>query len=85
MSSPAVTNYTLRTHWEHARHGGFQIFDIEHRTDSRRPLDQTPGIMTETNEGEDRRSQDEELLTLETSELAAPLQLTTPQNEQRTW
>ena len=63
---------------EHACHGGFQNFDVEHRTDSRRPLDQPPGTTMETDDDEDR-------LTLGTSELAAPLQLTTPQSETQNW
>ena len=44
-----------RTHWECARHGGFQILDVEHRTDSRRPPDQPPSTTTETDEDGDRR------------------------------
>ena len=44
MSSP-------RTHSE--SHGGFQTLDVEHRTDSRRPLD----TMTETEENGDRQRQ----------------------------
>ena len=50
------------TRWEHARHGGFQNFDVEHLTDSQRPLDQPPGTTPETDENEDR-------LALGTSEL----------------
>ena len=42
-----------RTHCEHARHGGFQTLDVEHRTDSRRPPDQPPGTTTETEIDED--------------------------------
>ena len=63
------------THLERARHGGFQTFDAEHRTDSRRPLDQPPGTTTETDE-------DEDSLALQMSEVAAPLQLTTPQSNE---
>ena len=37
------------------RNGGFQTLDVEHRTDSRRPLDQLPGTATETDEDGDRR------------------------------
>ena len=79
-----------RTILEHARHGGFQTLDVEHRTDNRRPLGQPPAAMTETDEdgGRRRRRQkteaDEDGLTLATSELVAPLQLTTPQSEHRT-
>ena len=43
------------THLERARHGGFQNLDVEHRTDSRLPLDQPPGTTTETDEDGDRR------------------------------
>ena len=80
-----------RTHCEHARHGGFQTLDVEHRTDSRRPLDQPPGTTTETDEEGDRRrrrraktetAEDEDRLTLGTSEVAAPLQPTTPQSDE---
>ena len=80
----------IHTNCEHARHGGFQTLDVEHRTDSRRPLDQPPGTTTETDEdaGKRRRGQtktetdeDGDRLTLGTSELAAPLQLTTSQSE----
>ena len=48
MSSP-------RTHSE--SHGGFQTLDVEHRTDSRRPLDQPPGTATETDDDGRRRRQ----------------------------
>ena len=67
--------------------------DEEYRTNSRRPLDQPPGTTTETDKdgGRRRRRQtktetveDEDRLTVGTSELAAPLQLTTPQSEHRT-
>ena len=44
-----------RTHSEQARHGGFQTLDVEHRTDSRCPLDQPPGATTENDEDGDRR------------------------------
>ena len=64
-----------RTHIERARHSGFHALDVEHRTDSRRPLDRPPGTTTETDEDKDR-------LTLGTSEVAAPLQLTTHQNDE---
>ena len=79
MSSPHFTEY--RTNSERARHGGFQTLDAEHRTDSRRPLDQHPGTTstteTDKNGGRRRRRQaktetDENRLTLGTSELAAP-------------
>ena len=67
MNSPVVSHSTLHgiPHTFYARHGGFQNFEVEHRTDSRRPLDQQPGTTTETDEDEDR-------LSLETSQLAAP-------------
>ena len=55
MSSPHFTEY--RTNSERARHGGFQTLDVEHRTDSRRPLDQPPDTTTETDEDRDRRRQ----------------------------
>ena len=71
---PHSTQY--HTHWEHARNGGPQNFDAQHRTDSRRPLDQPPGSTTETDKDEDR-------LTLGTSKVAAPMQLTTPRGETR--
>ena len=67
--------YGVRTHLERARHSGFHALDVEHRTDSRRPLDRPPGTTTETDEDKDR-------LTLGTSEVAAPLQLTTHQNDE---
>ena len=52
-SSPHFREY--RTNLKHARHGGFHNLDVEHRTDSRHPLDQPPGTMTETDEDGDRR------------------------------
>ena len=52
-SSPNFTEY--RTNLKHAHHGGFQTFDVEHRTDSQRPLNQPPGTKTETDEDGDRR------------------------------
>ena len=45
---PHFTEY--RTNLEHARHGGFQTLDVEHRADSRRPLDKPPGTTTESDE-----------------------------------
>ena len=51
-SVPQFTEY--RTQLERARHGGFQTLDVEHQTDSRRPLDQPPGTTTETDEDGDR-------------------------------
>ena len=39
---------------KHARHGGFQTLDVDHRTDSRRPLDQPP-TTTGTDEDGDGR------------------------------
>ena len=101
-SSPHFTEY--RTNLKHARHGGFQTLDGEHRTDIWRPLDQPPGTTTgtdedgdtrrrrrpktETNEDGDGRRQRETMtetvedrLTLRTSEVAAPVQLTTPQSD----
>ena len=64
------------------RHGILQNLDGEHRTDSRRPLDQPPGTTTETGEDRDRRRRrraktqigadgDEDGLTLGTSDVAA--------------
>ena len=52
-SSPHFTEY--RTNLKHARHGGFQSLDVEHPTDSRRPLDQPPGTTTGTDEDGDGR------------------------------
>ena len=46
-----------------------------HHNDCRRPVDQPPGTATETDEDEDR-------LILRTSEVAAPLQLTTAQSDE---
>ena len=54
ISSPVPHSTEYRTHLERARHGGFQTLDAEHRTDSRRPLDQPPGTTTETDEDGDR-------------------------------
>ena len=106
-SSQHLTEH--RTILKHARHGGFQNLDVEHRTDSRRPLDQSPGTTTGTDEDGDRQRQrwantetdedgdrrrrrraktetDEDRLILATSEVAAPLQLTTTQSdEDGTW
>ena len=93
MSSPFLHSTEYRINLEHARHGGFQTLDVKHRTDSRHPLDQPPGTTTETDEdGDGRRrrqtkteaDEDEDRLTLGTSEMEAPLQLTTPQSEHRT-
>ena len=76
-----------RTHLERARHGGYLTLDVEHRTDSRRSLDQPPGTTTETDGDRDRRrrrytktetDEGEDRLTLGTSEMAAHLELTTP-------
>ena len=87
MSSPVPNSTKHRTNLEHARHSGYQSLDVEHRTNSRRPLDQPPGTTTETDKdgGRRRRRQtktetveDEDSLTPGTGELAAPLQLTTP-------
>ena len=76
------------TNLEHARHGGFQTLDVEHRTDSRRPLDQPPGTTTGTDEDGDRRKrarrrqtktetvEDEERLTLGTSKCQLPNRVT---------
>ena len=36
-------------------HGGFQTLDVEHRTDSKRPLDQPSDNTTGTDEDGDRR------------------------------
>ena len=71
-----------RTHFERSRHSGFQTLDVEHRTDNRRTLDQPctwhdgdrrRRAKTETDKDED---------TLGMSEVAAPLQLTAPQNDE---
>ena len=78
MSSMAVS----RTSLEHAHHGGFQVLGVENRTDSRRPLDQPADTTTETDGDGGRWRRDG--LTLGTSEIAASLQLTTPQSEHRT-
>ena len=48
MTSQVPHSTEYRTHLEHARYGGLQTLDVEHRTDSRRPLDQPPGTTTET-------------------------------------
>ena len=56
-SSPHFTED--RTNFKHARHGGFQTLDVEHRTDSRCPLDQPTGITTGTDEDGRRRRQTE--------------------------
>ena len=61
-------------HKQQTRQDGLQNFDAHHRTNSRRTLDQPPGTTTRTDEDEDR-------LTLGTSELAAPSPPTTPQSE----
>ena len=91
VSSPVQHSTDYSTHLERARHGGFQTLDGEHRTDSRRPLDQPPGTTTETDEDGGRRRQtraktetdeDEDRLTLGTSKVAAPLQLTTSQSDE---
>ena len=93
MSSPVPHSTVYRTNLECARHGGSQTLAVEHQTDSRRPLDQPTGTTTETDEdgGRRRRRQtktgtveDEDRLTLGTSEPAAPLQPTTPHSEHRT-
>ena len=39
---------------EFAWDGGFQFFDVEHRTDNLHPLYQAPGTMMETDKDEDR-------------------------------
>ena len=48
MNSPVPNSTEHRTNLEHARHSGFQSLDVEHRTNSRRPLDKPPGTTTET-------------------------------------
>ena len=53
MTSQVPHSTEYRTHLEHARYGGLQTLDVEHRTDSRRPLDQPPGTTTETDEDRD--------------------------------
>ena len=89
LSSQHFTEY--RTKLKHISHGGFQTLDREHQTDSRHLLDQPPGTTTETDEdGDGRRrrqtkteaDEDEDRLTLGTSEVAAPLQLTTTQSDE---
>ena len=91
MSSLVPLSTEYRIHLERARHGGFQTLDGEHRTDSRRPLDQPPDTTTETDEDGGRRrrrraktetDEDEDRLTLGTSKVAAPLQLTTSQSDE---
>ena len=71
------------------RHGILQNLDGEHRTDSRRPLDQPPGTTTETDEDRDGRRRrlaktetDEDRLILGTGKVAAPLQLTAPRSNE---
>ena len=59
-SSPHFTEYF--TNLKHARHGGFQTLDIEHRIDSRRPLNKHLTLRqrqtkTEVDEDRDRRRQ----------------------------
>ena len=73
-----------RTNLKHAHHCGFQNLDVEHRTDSRRPMDQPPGTTTETEEGGGRRRQPK-TDSLRTCVIEAPLKLTTPKNVHWTW
>ena len=54
MSSPVPYCMEYRTHLECTCHCGSQTLDVEHRTDSRRPLDQPPSTTTETDEDGDR-------------------------------
>ena len=53
MSSVFSLFTEYHTHLERTRHSGFQTLDVENRIDSRRPLDQTPGTTTETDEDGD--------------------------------
>ena len=62
--SPSVLKGVL--HKEHACHVGLQNFNAHHWIDSRCTLDPPPGTMMKTDEDEDR-------LTLRTSELACSL------------
>ena len=55
MSSPVPHSTEYRTDFEHARNGSFQTLDLEHRTESRRPLDQPPDATTDTDEDGGRR------------------------------
>ena len=91
MSSPVPHSTEYRTCLECARPGGFQTLHVEHRTDSRRPLDEPHGTRTETDEdGSQRRrrraktetDEDGDRLTVGTSEVAGPVQLTTPQRDE---
>ena len=61
--------------------------DFRCKTSDRQPTHSGPGITTETDEDGNRRrraktetDEDKDRLTLGTSEVAAPLQLTTPQS-----
>ena len=67
MSSPVLSHSALDgvPHKEYARHDGLQNLNAHHRTDSRRTLDQPPNTTMKTDS------------VWRTSELAAPLQLTT--------
>ena len=74
LSSPVLSHsviYGVR-YKEDTRRDCLQNFDAHHRTDRRSILDQPLGTAMK---------KDEDRLTLRTSELAAPLQLTTPQSE----
>ena len=91
MSSAVPHSTEYRSNLQHARHGGFQAIDVKHRIDSRYLLDQSPGTTTGTDEdGDSRRREqskmetveDEDRRTLGTSEMAAPLQVTTPQSDE---
>ena len=53
MSSLHFPEY--HTKFKHARHDGFQTPDVEHRTDSRRPLDQPPGTTGTDEDGDSWR------------------------------
>ena len=90
LSSPVPQSTEYRTNLKYSRHDGFQTLDVEHRTDSRHPLDQPPGTATGTDkDGDGRRrrwaktetGEDGDRLTLGTSEVTAPLLLTTPQSD----
>ena len=57
LSSPVPQSTEYRTNLKYSRHDGFQTLDVEHRTDSRHLLDQSPGSKTETGKDGDRRRQ----------------------------
>ena len=71
MNSPVLSHSALYgvQQKELARYEDRKNFELQHRTDSRRTLNQPPGTTTNT---------DEDRLTLGEIERAAPLQLLTP-------